>query len=420
MGFGGAILALNRQSALEEANRRERDARSNAFNLPSFTEMFRRMTGGLADSGAPESAVAGASSGRTRWQRLWPWAFEEPDADVGRNLSLSPGVSDDDVLFDLPLPPLGGPYLSLEKPIHWRPEYTHPDKAVPGFTHDFAPAEGDQSSVSGSASPIIVLDEDEAGPSNAGSSSASASAVETTLVCARCLDPLVLAAPNGASEDERKKCRVWALRCGHMLDGKCIAELYAPPPPAPVSEEERVTDVKGKGKGKARADPDAPPAEPLANGQLDEPAASSTDRKGKRKAVEPLESESPSPSKRARFAESAESEGNSIRSRLRSHARLAAAPDTAPSEAASVATDTQPSPPRRSRRSGPSGSGSGSGTGRGKGKGKGKARAVKKPAIEAEHEWKCPVPGCGRVHYGVRVQGEWKNDEGRGAIALFV
>ena len=45
---------------------------------------------------------------------------------------------------------------------------------------------------------------------------------------------------------------------------------------------------------------------------------------------------------------------------------------------------------------------------------------MKKPAIEAAHEWMCPVPGCGRVHYGVRVQGEWKNDEGRGAIALYI
>ncbi len=419
MGFGGAILALNRQSALEEANRRERDARSNAFNLPSFTEMFRRMTGGLADSSAPEGAAAEASSGRTRWQRLWPWAFDEPDAEIGRNLSLSP-ASDDDMLFDLPLSPLGGPYrYALEKPIHWKPGYTHPDKAVPGFTHDFAPSEGEQSSVSGSASPIIVLDEDEAGPSHAGSSSGSATAVETTLVCARCLDPLVLAAPHGAPEDERKKCRVWALRCGHMLDGKCIAELYAPPPPppsAPVVEEET---VKGTGKGKARADPhvdtEAPQSGPLADVQPDEPTDSITDRKGKRKAVDPPEAESPF--KRTRFAEPV-SEGNSIRSRLRSHARLAASVDAAPPEASPATTYPQPSPTRRSQRSAPSGSGSG--TGRGRGKGKGKARVGKKPAIEGEHEWKCPVVGCGRVHYGVRVQGEWKNDEGRGAIALFV
>ena len=417
MGFGGAILALNRQSALEEANRRERDARSNAFNLPSFTEMFRRMTSGLADVGAPEGA-AGVPSGRTRWQRLWPWAFDDPDAEIGRSLSLSP-VGEEDILFDLPLPPLGGLHRSmLEKPIHWKPEYTHPDKAGPGFTYDFAPSEGDQSSTSGSASPIIVLDEDEAGPSHAGSSSASATAVETTLVCARCLDPLVLSAPHGASEDERKKCRVWALRCGHMLDGKCIAELYAPPPPpAPVVKEEPVEDVKGKGKGKGRADPDlgtdAPLAEPPVDARLDKSATSVADRKGKRKAVEPLEPESPP--KRARLVSPA-AEGNPIRSRLRSHARLAAAGDAVCPEMSTAAT--YPSPTRRNQRSAPSGSSAGSG--RGKGKGKGKARALKKPAIEAEHEWKCPVAGCGRVHYGVRVQGDWKNDEGRGAIALFV
>ena len=55
-----------------------------------------------------------------------------------------------------------------------------------------------------------------------------------------------------------------------------------------------------------------------------------------------------------------------------------------------------------------------------KGKGKARARVLPKPAIEAEHEWRCPIAGCGRLHYSVRIEGGWRNDEGRGAIALFV
>ncbi|TBU33567.1 hypothetical protein BD311DRAFT_685043 [Dichomitus squalens] len=417
MGLGGAALVLNRQTALEEANRRERDARSNTFNLPSFTDIFRRVTSGQRGPDAPQGADGVGTRGRS-WQRWWPWLLDDPHEGPSRNQS---PFSDDDTFFVLPdFPPPRFHKQTMEMPVHWKPEYTHPDKAGPGFAYDFAPSDAGPSLASGASSPtVIVLDEDEAGPSHAGSSSSSATAVETTLVCARCLDPLVLAAPASAPEDERRKYRVWALRCGHMLDGKCIAELCAPlpPPSPPPAEQEPVADFKGKGKGKARAGPDVE-----ADAHLAEPEAASMptiDRKGKRKAVEPPEPESPS--KRLALADPAPSppEGNSIRSRLRSHTRLADASSTHVST--SVAAATPPS--RRNQRSGHtvvSGPGTGPVAGRGKGKGKGRAKVERKPAIEAEHEWKCPVAGCGRVHYGVRMQGEWRNDEGRGGIALFI
>ena len=414
MGFGGAILALNRQTALEEANRRERDARSNTFNLPSFTEVFRRIRHGQRGSEAPEGADGGGAAGRS-WHRWWPWLFDDPHEGPSRNQS---PFSDDDMWGDLPPPIVIR--KTVEMPVHWKPEYTHPDKAGPGFAHDFAPSDASSSLASGASSPtVIVLDEDEAGPSHAGSSSSSATAVETTLVCARCLDPLVMAAPAGASEDERKKCRVWALRCGHMLDGKCIAELYAPPPPPPPPVEEPVVDLSGKGKGKACAEPDVE-ADTLSAG-AEAASMGVADRKGKRKAVEPLELESPSKRQALADPTSSPPESNSIRSRLRSHARLAADashPDVSASSSAPTAY-----PWRRNQRNDVgeiSGSRTGAASGRGKGKGKGRAKVERKPVVEAEHEWKCPVAGCGRVHYGVRVGGEWKNDEGRGAIALYI
>ena len=55
-----------------------------------------------------------------------------------------------------------------------------------------------------------------------------------------------------------------------------------------------------------------------------------------------------------------------------------------------------------------------------RGKGKGRAKAPRGPVIEAEHEWVCPVGGCGRMHTSVRIAGEWRHDEKRGGIALFV
>lgn len=443
MGFGGALIALNRQNALEEENRREREREArhsfNLASLPTFSEMFRRLSG----QGGGNNEPGGADTGQRRWSRLWPFNFGVED-DLDPNIDFSP-FSDDDAWFHLPETVDFSRKKAVEKVVHWKPEYTHPDKAGAGFTFDFSPADTAFSGSSGSASPVIVLDEDEPGPSNAASSSASATAVETTLVCARCLDPLVLAAPDGALEEDRKRCRVWTLRCGHMLDGKCVTELIAPPPPpTPAPEEPAEEEYTGKGKGKARALPEVV-FESSASGthrHTDLPLTPSTaERKGKRKALEPLQPESP-PKRPALVEASAQdlAQDTSIRSRLRSHTRAAAA-EVTPSahEGGSAAhimgpLDIHPpamSGPRlgsmsRRRRRGPGGLYSLvpeielPTPSRTKGKGKARAKAEPKVTIEAEHEWRCPVAGCGRVHYSVRVEGVWKNDEGRGAIALFV
>ncbi|TDL17946.1 hypothetical protein BD410DRAFT_516063 [Rickenella mellea] len=137
--------------------------------------------------------------------------------------------------------------------------YTHPQKAQPGFTFDFA-----------LPSPVIVVDA-EPGPSgstsfsfasasssSAASASASASTsaaassstatapptdpqTNTTLVCAKCLDPLLI---NVVGPEEKvAKKRIWALRCGHLVDGRCVEGIMRPPPPpvvvALLDEDER-------------------------------------------------------------------------------------------------------------------------------------------------------------------------------------
>ncbi|KAI0749323.1 hypothetical protein C8Q80DRAFT_1161383 [Daedaleopsis nitida] len=413
MGFGGALLAFNRQNALDEANRRERDREARfGLNLPSFSDMFRRLSGYGGSSHASDGARVDAPN-----SRRWHWSFfDQPAEEVDH-------LFDEVELFPDLAPMFGIPSKAapLQKVVHWKPEYTHPDKPGAGFTSDFSPGENSSSTSSGPSSPgVIELDEDHAGPSNAGSSSSSASSVETTLVCARCLDPLVLAAPNAVPDEERKKYRVWALRCGHMLDGKCIAELMSPPPPPSVEPPQE--ECSGKGKGKARAVEPEPADVVLEDVHI---ASTASDRKGKRKAVEPLDHE-PSP-KRPAVDESVSQVENPIRSRLRPRTR--AGPDTpaggsaASFEPATVALPLSASVVRRSGRGSAARAAAVEGdahTSRTKGKGKGRAKAGPKLAIEAEHEWRCPVGGCGRVHYSVRVEGEWRNDEGRGAIALFV
>ncbi len=452
MGFGGALIALNRQNTLQEASRanQARERAPRGFNLPTFTEMFRRMTG---YAGEEDDIPARPENPSRSWRhRVMPWYWEDAGADPEREL-FSP-FGNEDAWFGLPdrldaLRPVVGrnPYIPKAETVPmWKPEYTHPNKLAPGFTHDFAAPDDPSTQASGSSSPqtVIVLD-DEAGPSSgAASGSSSATAVETTLVCARCLDPLVLAPADGSSEEDVKSRRVWALRCGHMLDGKCVAALMFPPSASadPGSTESPQEDdeasVRSKGKGKARADPE-PPAAPLEDPDIPtaEVDAAPADRKGKRKAVEPLEpEESPKRAALAAPGSPAAAGSNSIRSRLRSRTRAGA--DVSPSAASAAGPGAHvtpadgvlpPAPPRggrrrlgtSSRRAHEHGHGDvAHESARAKGKGKGRAKVERKRVVEAEHEWRCSVAGCGCVHYSVRVEGVWVNDEGRGPIALFV
>ncbi|KAI0833423.1 hypothetical protein BC628DRAFT_1307944 [Trametes gibbosa] len=450
MGLGGALIALNRQNSLHDVQRANQ-ARAQAearFNLPTFTEMLGRMIGFGGDAAY---VPAPPENNARRWRhRIFPWYWDDGALDSEQEL-LSP-FGDDDGLLGLPArldahrPAIDlRHYLPKTETVSmWKPEYTHPDKIAPGFTHDFAPSEEPSSQTSSSSSPraFIVLDEDEAGPSGSASGSSSATAVETTLVCARCLDPLILAPADNSSEDQVKTRRVWAMRCGHMLDGKCVAELMSPPearveiPPTQPFED---ACVDSKGKGKARAEVETPStAAHTSDFPPSSPRVASMDRKGKRKAVEPLEPAEP-PKRPAFPADPAEptAEANvddSIRSRLRSRTRTTVA-DVSPSSALmsrplghvmSEEGDESPfAPPHRRGRRQPAGTsarshGHGRAEVRGKGKGKARAKVERKPVVEAEHEWRCPVSGCGCAHYSVRVEGRWTNDEGRGPIALFV
>ena len=265
--------------------------------------------------------------------------------------------------------PAPAPAPKTEEPF-WKASYTHPVKVESNFTTDFAPQEkkAEPATASGSSGEdaIVVLDDED----ERLAAEASKDAPVGTLVCARCVAPLALDSSStvGISEEEKKNRRVWGLRCGHMLDGKCIYELWRPPVPAAgnkrkADDDTLDDDVKGKrrvtsdaqGKGKAVA----------VDGH--EEASASTDPMG----------------------------SNSIRSRLRSRASRVATP---------------PRPPPQPRKAAA--------------KGKGRAR---KPVELERYEWYCPVPKCGRLHATVRmsdadenVNGGWSTDPKIGAIAMFV
>ncbi|GBE88584.1 hypothetical protein SCP_1304010 [Sparassis crispa] len=370
MGLGGALIALNRD-AVAEANSQEERRRA----MPEREE-------------PPRSP----SQGRARRTRA-PWA----DNTIIPYDDFLPVQSIDDGFFDwagADYPLRSGRTGGLDEPKYYKPTYTHPDKPMPGFTFDFAPAE--MLSSSGASSPtVIVLDDDEAVSSSgattgSASTSSSTTAVETTLVCAQCLDPLVRGA---LTEDQRKMGRIWVLRCGHIVDGKCIEELMHPATQELVGEE-----VESKGKAKAEPE-DAAPMEPLVQ-----------DRKGKGKATGISDLSSMPAVPELEVAE------NSIRSRLRSR-RPPASLKVGTTGAASESARHPPGrlarilPRRRQHPATPA---------HAKGKGKGRARRAHKPAIEAEHSWVCPVAGCGHVHVSICVDGVWKMDEERGAIAAFV
>ncbi|KAJ7314628.1 hypothetical protein DFH08DRAFT_1041250 [Mycena albidolilacea] len=276
----------------------------------------------------------------------------------------------------------------------YRREWTHPPAPDAGFVFDFAPpnealAASPQPKGKGKAKEVVIdvdaeveLKQEEKGE------------MSTILVCVRCLDPLLVRS-DGVPDRGEERRKVWGLRCGHLIDGKCYEELRRPPVSVEDAESGGALDTsadleveaesqgKGKGKGKAREE--------------------------EREEEDELVDEDAGPSG---------SGSDNIRSRLRSrasasgshghhHHHIHTRAHTQPiSGAFDVAVPPPPPPPRAAAAK--------------RRKGKGRAKPKPKPRVEARWEWTCPVAGCGRVHGSELVEGVWVTEEGRGAIGLFV
>ncbi|KDQ59123.1 hypothetical protein JAAARDRAFT_33855 [Jaapia argillacea MUCL 33604] len=381
MGLGGALISLNRQNMIQEGiarQRRERERFRRTWQLPSFTEAsgyisdaFRRFSDFRAAHG--DDDVLDFFTGSDWYNEPFideADALDDPEAGAG----MAP------YLFGMPRRGANRRPLYRREDPDYKQSYTHPGPPSAGFTFDFGPPPPTDS--------ILVLD-DSPGPSSSASASSSSQSDEANviLVCAHCLDPLVLG--GGVSDEgERLKKKVWGLRCGHMLDGKCIDDMMKPSshPPTDIVVDDGASSMdrngKGKGKGKAK--------------EVQEEV----------KDFQPSTSVTQHP------------DDNSMRSRLRPRYPGASsshthphAPVTVPSPPDDTSRPARRPPTSRRRRltqSLPS---------RARGKGKGKAQ---QPIVEAEHEWKCPVTGCGRVHVSLLIDGQWVMDKERGAIGIYV
>ncbi|KIP08020.1 hypothetical protein PHLGIDRAFT_127270 [Phlebiopsis gigantea 11061_1 CR5-6] len=397
MGLGGAIIAMNRQNALENAHRRRHHQQplplarqTHVYGLEPAEPQVQSWAGSLVNT--LRNFFGHSGRRQEDGENTWTSYLDDPWVDFDD--------AEDEALW-------GNVHaISQPKPMAsaYQPSFTHPGSPPPGFTHSF----GESETVPGvSGKPVIVLDDDVA--SNPSQSS-------STLVCARCMDPLVLPAED-SSADENKQRRVWALRCGHMLDGKCIAELMRPR--AEASEPVAVRLNEDVSMDSLSAD--------TQSGREDgafAPPQAIVDRKGKGKAVDrglpAFDGPRDPPMHRVRPLKPLDDD--SIRSRLRPRRTGATAPPaprgTEEADETRMHVDEEEndeSYPDRPTRPLPRRARGALGNARPRAKGKARKR-------NERFHWKCPVSDCGHDHISTLAPGEdeYRMDPHKGAIALFL
>ena len=277
MGLGGALITNNREHTTQLLQDRARNLIRRASSLvrsaagPSIRPIIRRNPRNVNRNAAMHLPYV-TDNDDNMWQMFWD---DQPDDEW------MPASWTDMAARQLLV-------KEAREKEQYHQTYTHPSRPEPGFTFDFAIPEGDDTTRSNFFPPTskddpIILDDDdddeeEVGPSLKDDTSLSSSSVtkekETSssggqinslLVCAKCLDPLLLNA--SLLSDEAPFKRVWALRCGHLIDEKCLNELGTPP----IQEEPFSLDRKGKGKASMLA-PGMPYGESIPEYVVPEPA----------------------------------------------------------------------------------------------------------------------------------------------------
>ncbi|KAJ8520739.1 hypothetical protein ONZ45_g2484 [Pleurotus djamor] len=341
MGFGGAILQINHEAASQDRRRRGSRPTTRARHIH---HLFMPIMEDLNDN----------------------FLFEPrnyPDVDVFMRLMH-----------------FGQNPEARNKEPEYLPTYTHPAKPEPGFVCDFAPdnAVSDKATTSypatSSENPIVITD-DEPSTSSSVVDEPPASTMQTLLVCACCSKPLLLNSQtsNKGLEEEHKR-RIWALRCGHLIDGECLDKISMPVIPSSASTS--------RGKTKANHSDDE-----FTSGHV-----SDSDWDGLDLLPAPrysLRRHHPIPDYDTFLTPS----GYPLRSRPLEHPL---------------------SPPLHRQKRHQSSS------------------AKKGKKKQETFEWPCPVPGCERMHVSVRdADGGWDQEKdsvvgrgktpkaGRGAIAVF-
>jgi hypothetical protein len=345
MGFGGALLAVNARNSRGTDTRRASDRRTTSRlqtrvrHIPGFAQ--------ATDYLASRLSLIADHLGRLQGElgdipRTYGSSFDDNDL-----VDISLDVDPMEFLSRHPLARSSSTLAAARaKKDEYNPLYTHPGKMPTDFTPDFCPSNSSQAS-----DDLIIV-----GPSSAASSNSSS--VDTILVCAQCFDPLIIGGGPDLSAAAR---RLWGLRCGHILDGKCVEKLIRP-----EDVVEQTLSISFNEDSHSQS------------------PASSQRSKGKGKAVAiSFGGRTPAPD------ESSVTTPVTKRSRRLRSGRT-------------VVTTNEPYYKGRSSR---------------RRKGKGRMRA---PIIEREYEWRCPVSGCGRAHGSVLIDGQWKMEEKTGAIQMYV
>ncbi|KAF5327051.1 hypothetical protein D9619_005006 [Psilocybe cf. subviscida] len=357
MGLGGALISSSRRESQQrqraqlamEIQRRNRALLLRAFGPEGDAGPSSGFGSGSSAGSSSSGGAASGSSRRRRWHSLANsmedlFTGEDDDAPAHQHIHMlvngappgGPGVWQATGMswHTLAVGHMGmGAGAEARDKDQYQQRYTHPLRPEPGFTFDFDGG--------AQAEAPIVLDDD-------GVVVTPDVQVTSSLVCARCTEPLVLNA--AMAEEEAALRRIWALRCGHMIDERCLNEIGQPPEQAAEDAPVKV-DRKGKGKAKAAPSPSSPlNAEPA-------PAPPTHDP-----------------------------ETGGIRSRLRSRitataSALYAMVDPSPAQ---LPTATEGPPPRKKRRV-----------------------ANRKPKVEGTFAWACPVASCRREHVSVRIDGVW-------------
>ena len=243
MGLGGAIISSHRLGNTSEPQRLPRSASSSTRRL--------RVT---------------PLSGLVEYSR---WASRRLPNFMGHDMELDDLFGDEgEAIF--------ATWQDMNPNFHWGqngtheknqylPSYTHPSQPDPGFTFDFAlPTSSGANTYSRTRlfpptsinNPIVLDDDDDDDNSNESStaiagpsfpSTPDTGQVTATLVCANCSDSLLLNAALLPDESDR---RVWGLRCGHIIDEKCLNRLGQP--------HQVVDDSPSSGRGKGTATDSGP------------------------------------------------------------------------------------------------------------------------------------------------------------------
>jgi len=337
MGLGGALISQHRRHGMDNSAIRRRAAREHVQdrvgeNIGQIYGFYRTNTRRI-------------SGGYRNIARTFSWTQNDHDAIVAQILAAQD-------LPDLHFFPASNDDTRRAKRSEpdYLPSYTHPANPASGFTFDFAPPSPSPPATASSSMSVIVIDDSPV----ASTSAFRCEDAATLLVCAFCLDPLIL----GGGKDDNGQ-RLWGMRCGHMIDGKCMDQIMKPA---------SAVDLKGKGKATDGEPPDR-------------------------------------------------SDGKASSMRLRTSHLLSGRPTSQEPQLGPAYftrrrltpqnpfNNDPPTPPRH--------------RGRPQAKSnKGKGKAIE-PRVEATHEWTCPVPGCGRSHTSLLIEGKWIMDKEKGAIAIY-